>query len=118
MNLLPHFICCHLIGDFLLQNDEMASMKARYSGACFTHVLFYSVPFWIMCIALKSAALGLVVICICVQHFLQDRFQLHLRWMRFYGQTPPERWPTGPLCVDQVMHIAAIYVISLFFGFA
>lgn len=109
MEFLPALIVAHIVGDFLLQNDWMQA-KSRSSFACLIHVLAYSIPFWAVC-ALGFPALA--ALAILVQHFIQDRFSLHLRWMRLIGQTPPDRWPPGPLFVDQAWHIASIAAISL-----
>ena len=109
--MLSHLIICHLIGDFLLQNDWMQA-KARSSYVCAVHVVHYSLPFLAMVVWLDLPAWAFLAI--IVQHFLQDRFALHLKWMRFYGQTPPDRWPVGPLCMDQSFHLAFIGIVSLF----
>lgn len=55
----------------------------------------------------------MALILIGVQHYAQDRYALHLRWMKFYGQTPPDKWPVGPLCIDQAMHIVWIAIVCL-----
>jgi uncharacterized protein DUF3307 len=91
-------IIAHLIGDFLLQNHWM-QRKSESSWVCTVHVAVYALP-------MMFVAPGLLLALILIEHWLQDRFGLHLRWMRFYGQTPPDKWPVGPLCVDQAMHIA------------
>jgi len=57
------------------------------------------IPLWMLC-------------AISAQHFLQDRFALHLKWMRIYKQTPPEMWSTGPLCVDQAWHVAFLWLFA------
>lgn len=115
--LLPQLIVAHLIGDFLFQSHWMASNKAKSSFVCVVHVAFYLVPFfmvWSMNPFQWQNNIPLwMYAAIAVQHFLQDRFQLHLKWMKFYGQTPPEHWPTGPLCVDQAWHIAFLWLFSM-----
>lgn len=104
-------IVCHLIGDFLLQNHWM-QRKSQSPYVCTVHVCLYSWPFMILGIVhphiIPPWALGLILI----QHWLQDRFALHLKWMKLYGQTPPEQWPMGPLLVDQAMHIAFLGLIG------
>lgn len=106
-NLLPLCFIAHLVGDFLLQNDVMASRKMKESLICFAHVCCYSFMFWLI---LPPAAVALI----CLEHFLQDRFQLHVKWMRFYRQTAPDKWPTGPLCVDQSFHLLFITLVVLY----
>ncbi len=111
-NWLPHFIVAHLIGDFLLQNADMAENKAKDTLTCLVHILYYIFPFLALGL-FCGAPVGLIAL-IVVQHFLQDRFQLHLKWMKWFGQTTPEKWPMGPLLVDQSAHIAFIGLITLF----
>lgn len=99
----------HAFGDFPLQNDWM-QRKVVSSWVCTVHVAAYSMPFIALaCFAgLPLWALALIL----VQHWLQDRFSLHKKWMSFYRQTPPEKWPVGPLCMDQAWHIAFLGVIA------
>lgn len=103
-------IAAHAFGDFPLQNDWMQS-KSRNSWVCTVHVAAYSLPFLVLVqfAGLPWWALAAIV----VEHWLQDRFALHLKWMRFYKQTPPDKWPVGPLCMDQAWHISFLGLISL-----
>lgn len=103
MNDFAFYLAAHLAGDFLFQNDWMARNKSTSSFACFIHVLLYSACF--MCLPWKAT------LAIALQHFLQDRFGLHLYWMKRVKQSPPEKWPVGPLCVDQAMHIIFLYLV-------
>lgn len=102
--MLAYLIIAHLVGDFLLQNDYMQA-KSRNSYICTLHVACYSVPFW---------GIGLpwwAYPAIMIQHWLQDRFALHLKWMKLYKQTPPDKWTVGPLCMDQSFHLAFIALV-------
>lgn len=112
--MLPYFIAAHLAGDFLLQNNWMASNKARSHVACAAHVATYLLPF-IALVALIGAP-WLSILLVGAQHYAQDRYALHLRWMTVYGQTPPDKWPVGPMCVDQAMHIAWMAAVLLCLG--
>lgn len=108
---MSYLIIAHLVGDFLLQNDLMQT-KTRNSAMCALHVAIYSVPFlfiWGFC----NWPLWVLAL-ILAEHWAQDRFGLHIKWMRLYGQTTPDRWPAGPLCVDQSMHLAFIAAASFF----
>jgi len=98
----------HLIGDFLLQNHVM-QMKSKSSLICTIHVAAYSIPF---CFGVGCGVLNhLQLAAILIEHWLQDRYALHLRWMKFFRQTPPDLWPVGPLCMDQSMHLAFIALV-------
>lgn len=105
---LPLLIVCHLAGDFLLQNHWMQS-KSKNSFVCTVHVCCYAIPFLIP--AHFGMLTGLQLILILAEHWLQDRFGLHLKWMKLYKQTTPDLWPVGPLCMDQSFHLAFIALI-------
>ena len=105
-------LAAHLIGDFLLQNDDMARNKASSTRACLSHIAAYSTPFLMLSAVTDLPFLAFVAI--LAQHYAQDRYALHLRWMRFFSQTPPDRWPTGPLAVDQAMHVSFLAVVACF----
>lgn len=108
--ILPYLMIAHLVGDFLLQNHWMQA-KSRSSWVCSVHVAAYSIPFW-LCVLLGGLPVWALV-AILVEHWLQDRFVLHLGWMKAYKQSPPELWPVGPLCIDQSMHLAFIALVSM-----
>ena len=105
---LPLAIVAHLVGDFLLQNHWM-QQKSKSSYVCSIHVFCYAMPFLFM------VKLGLIsgwqYLFILLEHWFQDRFGLHLKWMKFYRQTTPDLWPVGPLCMDQSWHLAFITLV-------
>lgn len=109
--MIEKLIIAHLIGDFLLQNNWMQA-KSRDSLVCTAHVAAYSIPFLIIAFAGGLAWWALAVI--LSQHWLQDRFALHLKWMRIYKQTPPDKWPVGPLCIDQAWHLGFMGILCAF----
>ncbi len=104
-------IACHLIGDFLLQNHWM-QRKSQSSWVCTIHVFAYSAPFSTLSLLPHHWIPHWAYLAILIQHWLQDRFALHLKWMKLYGQSTPEQWPLGPLFVDQAMHIAFLGLIG------
>lgn len=99
----------HAFGDFPLQNDWMQT-KSRNSWVCTVHVMAYSLPFLALtqCGGLPWWAFWLILL----QHWLQDRFALHLKWVKLYRQTSPERWPLGPLFMDQAWHISFLGLVG------
>jgi hypothetical protein len=118
MNILPYLLCCHCIGDGVLQNHWM-QRKAVDSWVCTVHVLAYSAPFLAFATGGPSGPPKLhwlVLILILGQHWLQDRLQLHIRWMTWWGQTPASAWPVGPLYVDQCWHVGWLMVFALING--
>lgn len=105
-------LVAHLTGDFILQ-DHWMQRKTEDSFVCLIHVIFYSLPFLLL-VYLQQLH-GIAFFCIIVQHFLQDRYQLHRKWMRAYGQSTPEQWPLGPLCSDQAWHLLFIAIFTQIF---
>jgi hypothetical protein len=63
-------ILAHLVGDYLLQSDWMASEKTRQSLAAAVHALTYSLPFLFLRPSLAVFAF------IAVTHFVIDRWRL------------------------------------------
>jgi len=109
--MLAELIVAHLVGDFLLQNHWMQT-KSRNSWVCTAHVACYSLPF--LALVFTTGLGWMILTAVLAEHWLQDRFALHLKWMRFYRQTTPDLWPVGPLCIDQALHIAFIGLVSAF----
>lgn len=109
--MLSYMIACHLFGDFLLQNNWM-QRKSKSSFVCAVHVTTYMIPF--VALAFLMPLPLWLLISVAVEHFLQDRFALHLKWMKHWKHTTSEQWPIGPLCVDQSMHIVFMAIITLF----
>lgn len=108
--MLAYLIAAHLVGDFLLQNEYMQA-KAKCPWTCTYHVLMYSIPFLLL-IYLDRLSIPMLEL-ILFQHWFQDRYSWHLKWMEFFKQTPVQKWPVGPLCVDQAMHIGFMWLLSL-----
>lgn len=109
--MLALLIGAHLVGDFLLQNDWM-QQKSKNTLVCLVHVGIYAQP--ILLLNLLGIIPLWMVLLIIWEHFFQDRFGLHLKWMKLYKQTPPDKWPVGPLCMDQAMHIGFMWALCLF----
>lgn len=65
----------HLIGDYLLQNDWMASNKTKNSYVALLHALIYSVPF----LYIVSDWRWFIIF---ITHFFIDRFRLAIYWIK------------------------------------
>ena len=97
----------HLIGDFILQNEWMATKKRQSSFACLVHVLVYLIPFLLCNLQWWQIAL------IGSQHFVEDRKMLFTSfWMRAWKRVPLENWNLR-LFVDQAFHIVWIELVVL-----
>lgn len=86
-------ILAHVIGDYVLQSDWMASEKTKRSAAALVHVLFYSLPFLIFRPSLNAWAV------IVLTHFTIDRWRL-ARFVVFAKNfiAPRSAWPTWSRC--------------------
>ncbi len=118
-------LVAHLIGDYVLQSDWMASEKTKRLWVAFFHAIFYAVPFVLILDGISLPALAIII----STHALIDRFRLarYVTWaknwiaLKFDGDpTPPWSQCTatgfGPekptwmavwllIIVDNVMHI-------------
>lgn len=65
----------HFIGDYLLQNDWMASNKTKNSLAALCHAIIYSLPFLII----LNFKFWLIVF---LTHFFIDRYRLAIFWVK------------------------------------
>lgn len=104
-----HWIYAHLIGDYLLQNDWMAQNKKITSLACLAHVFFYILPF------IFTPLVWWQLVLIAFQHFLQDRYQFALWFLRLKGSADFALPPSAPwslIVVDNIFHILFIAFVA------
>ena len=100
----------HLAGDYLFQNDWMATEKTKSNTVAFIHATIYSLPFYI----LIPSFYWLIVI---VSHYFIDRYRLAQYWIRLvnlkwdgdnfgYGDEKP-KWMSVWLMIiiDNTWHI-------------
>jgi hypothetical protein len=113
-------ILAHLVGDYVLQSDWLATEKTKRLWVAFTHGIIYTLPF----LLLTHSPLALCVI--GGSHALIDRYRIarHIGWVKNYlaprGSNPPwkECSKTGypeskppflavwlMILVDQVLHL-------------
>ena len=99
----------HLIGDYLMQNDWMALNKKKNTWACLAHVVTYMIPFLLTPLAIWQ------ILLIGLQHYLIDRTQFVMWFMKVKGS---EKFATGPcspwsiIVVDNILHILFIAWIA------
>jgi hypothetical protein len=101
-------ILAHFIGDFILQNDKMASNKKKSSLWCGIHVVCYMLPFLLCGLAWWQLLL------IAAQHFAIDRTGFVLWFMKVKGQASFASGPCSPwsvIVVDNILHILWIAFI-------
>lgn len=104
-----HWIFAHLVGDYLLQNDWMASHKKdRIPTACVVHVLFYCIPF------LFTPLSGFQLFLIAAQHYIQDRSNFPKWFLEVTGSPSFARKPFAPWSIiicDNIFHILWIELV-------
>lgn len=84
-------IIAHLVGDYILQSQWMATEKVRNSLAATVHAITYTLPFAF--ITQAPAALALI----CGTHFVIDRWCL----ARFLVWAKNRPWPGGLAWADR-----------------
>lgn len=99
-----HPFLAHLIGDFVIQTEWMASNKKSSSFVAFIHVLAYLAPY------VFTGMLWWQVALIGVTHFAQDRSTFVDWWMKNWKKVPEGRGGILALMVDQVFHLVIIQV--------
>ncbi len=112
MSLFDWLLVGHLVGDFLLQTDDMARWKSQSWHWLVRHIGFYmavmsvvvgfytwrrSVPLW---------AGGAVLLLIGATHVMLDRRGFTRWWMGVIGASPDVVWLQ--IVVDQVFHILVL----------
>lgn len=116
MNLFDWLVVSHLIGDFLLQTDDMASLKTEDWGWMTRHIAVYMVPVGVVLFVYSSIhslpawLLLVALLFLATTHALLDRRRFTMSWMRFSRSAPEHRWL--PIVADQVFHIITLAVLA------
>ena len=102
------FILAHLIGDFVLQTDKIAALKASGPKGVFIHVVIITL---VQVIALSWFGLnGIIAAILCaLLHFFID-------YMKIYANRYFSKFQFAYFIVDQMMHLGVI--IGLTYAFA
>lgn len=107
--LFPSILVSHVIGDYIIQNDKMAKMKKESHLYCFVHCLLYT---W--CFFFFTELPFLLLLCIFIQHFLQDRWNF-VKWSmvkmgkKIFSEPPMAPWSI--IVMDNIYHLLFIYFI-------
>ena len=100
-----NWVLAHFIGDYLIQNDWMALNKKKSSWHCMIHAVTYMIPFCFCGLEWWQFEL------IGFQHFLQDRFDFVVWFMKRKGSGGFASGPCSPwsiIVTDNVLHICWI----------
>jgi hypothetical protein len=116
MNLFNWLLVSHLVGDFLLQSDEMARNKDQQWPWMLRHVGLYMIGVSIVLVAyaLKKSMpfwpVAAVWLFFVATHILLDRRGVTRAWMRLVGMSPDHSWL--PIVVDQVLHVVTLAIAA------
>ena len=97
-----NWVLAHLLGDFIFQTHEMAVKKKTSSIFCSIHVVSYMIPFLLCGMASWQLLL------IAAQHFLQDRTNFVVWFMKAKGSAGFTESPMAPwsiIVTDNILHI-------------
>lgn len=117
-----HYLIGHLIGDYILQNDWMASnkiWKGKYDNVLVALIHGALVT---LAIALCGKIAGYEwaswkLIVIWLSHSVQDCFRLSLIWMLIFGQFEyfkkemPQAYVWACIVVDNVFHLLLLFIL-------
>jgi hypothetical protein len=105
----------HFVGDYLIQNDWMASQKKSDSIVCAIHVLFYTLAVMLFSGWFFYKYAPLIALAIYIPHYLIDRTQFIYHYMTLAGQGNFREYlkPWSSIWVDQSFHFLCLYLLSL-----
>lgn len=102
----------HLVGDYVLQTDEMARRKRTSSAMCWFHCYSYALAVWLFSFWwLPFWALPVVMLL----HFPVDRWGIVPAFMRLNGQSGflTKLSPWSAIVVDNTYHLACLWLIQV-----
>jgi hypothetical protein len=118
MNLFEWLLVGHLVGDFLLQSDNMARWKGQHWRWMLRHVGIYMLVLGVVLLGYALATptplwpAVLAWLFLLATHLSLDRRGFTQTWMRLVGMSPDHAWL--PIVVDQVFHVLTLAVSAQF----
>jgi len=112
MSVFDWLLVGHLVGDFLLQTNEMARRKSQSLPWLLRHLAAYMAVTTLVLGALAWThsvtlwAAGIAWLLIGVTHAILDQRDFTRWWMRVIGISPDVTWLN--IVVDQVFHIVIL----------
>ena len=106
-----NWFIAHLVGDYLCQNDWMASGKKQKSWICLVHVVTYLLPFLFLVLISSLSIAWWQFLLIGAQHFAQDRAGFVVWSMKKIGKTNFAQPPMAPwsiVVIDNIYHLVWI----------
>lgn len=106
----------HLVGDYILQNDFIASRKASDSLICGLHCALYTLALMVSLLIIGVTWTPFTWWFIFTTHFFADRYSLARWWMiELSGQKDFATGPCSPwsvIIVDNTFHLLCAYVAA------
>jgi len=110
-----YWLLAHFIGDYIIQNDWMATNKKKSAFACFVHSVTYIVPF-IPLVFLDVLTIWKVLL-ISSQHYVQDRSNFVVWFFNVTGKKGFGKPPMAPWSIticDNIFHIVFILGVIVY----
>lgn len=104
-----HWIYAHLIGDYLLQTDWMATRKKTSHKACVAHVAAYMLPF------LLTPFTWWQLLLVAGQHYAQDKTNFVVWFMKIKhseGFTKEPFFPWSIILTDNIIHVLWMALVA------
>jgi hypothetical protein len=108
---LAYAIVGHMVGDYLLQNDWLATGKKRSTPICALHCLIWTAC--VICFAQWWSATAAIFL--FSTHFAQDRTQVIGWYMRLMRQRAFATAPLAPwsiIVVDNAWHLVELVIAA------
>jgi hypothetical protein len=105
-------LLAHLVGDYVLQTDHMASQKTKSFAVACWHAFVYSIPFFFLSSVSCPALLVIVS-----THAVIDRYPFSKASWHGYTYDKPD-WLAGWLLiiVDNIIHLVINYFALKYLG--
>lgn len=97
----------HLFGDYILQNDVLASNKKSSTFYCSIHCFI-----WAACVVAFAQWPLWTFVPLFITHFIQDRTNIIKWWMGVVGQKSfCDRCDWSVIVVDNIWHLFVIWIV-------
>lgn len=124
INFIILCLVAHIIGDYYLQDEEMANLKKFKIKGVFKHSIFYSIPYVAIFIFFeKSYGLTSLLVLLGLSHFIIDtiKYYSYKTYLRIFitedKKNKMKKYikPWVIYVLDQVVHIIVIIVLVIYF---
>lgn len=126
INMIIVVLIAHVLGDYYLQDNDMAEYKKYKIKGVIKHALFYCIPFILIFVfTKKSMKLFLLFILMCLCHYTIDlvKFCGYKMYLKYCNTEIKKKIikkyikPSLVYVLDQVIHIVSICLLTSLFNF-